>query len=76
MLTRMPDLEGTRRTIDQLVGRARDPYDTGFVGCEYKHDLLRLKWYIEDALDRCPEFGDIEQKWAQERTLQLLKKQK
>lgn len=74
MLTRQPDVDSAKQAINQLVSRARDPYYSGFVGCEYKHKLLELKWYIEDAIERCPSFGDIEDEWQKERTLQLLKK--
>jgi len=68
------DIALVKRTVNQLVSKARDPYYTGFVSCEYKHDLLELKWYIEDALDRCPSFGDVEEEWQKQRVLQLLKK--
>jgi uncharacterized membrane protein len=74
MSSRHPDLDAVRSTVNQLVSRARDPHDTGFVSCRYKQDLLELKWYIEDALDRCPSFGAVEDEWQKQRTLQLLKK--
>lgn len=69
-----PSLDTLKHVINQLVARARDPYYTGFVSCEYKHKLLELKWYIDDALDQCPSFGVIEDEWHKQRTLQLLKK--
>lgn len=60
--------------VRQLESRARDPSDTGFVACGYKKDLLQLLWYIEDAVGRCPDFGEIEKEWHQQRTLDLLKR--
>jgi hypothetical protein len=74
METHETGVEAARRTVNQLVWRARNHHDTGFVSCQYKHELLELKWYIEDALDQCPNFGGIEEEWQKQRVLQLLKK--
>lgn len=67
-------VDSVKHIINRLVSRARNYHDTGFVSCQYKHELLELKWYIDDALDRCPNFGEIEEEWQKQRLLQLLKK--
>ncbi len=74
MLTRVPDVNGVKDTVRWLASKANDPHDTGFVSCKYKKDLLELLWYIEDTLENCSSFGDVEREWHQERTLQLLKR--
>lgn len=68
-------LNSAYQIVNEMVRRSQDDRETGFVSCEYKKDLLQLLWHIEDSLERCPNFGDIEDKWQQERTLTLLKKQ-
>jgi hypothetical protein len=39
---------------------------------DYKQDLLKLLWHLEDAIARCPKFGDVEQQWHSNRTFQIL----
>jgi hypothetical protein len=68
-------LQDVLQVVRYLESKAQDSRDTGFVACGYKQDLLQLLWYIEDAVDRCPDFGDIEREWHHERTLALLKRQ-
>jgi len=50
----------------------------GFIAWGAKQDLYRIKWILEDALQRCPEFGSIEQEWLRDqdkkRLIGLLKK--
>ena len=38
-----------------------------------KKDLVQLKWLIEDLLEDCPTFIG-EEKWEQERLVELLKR--
>jgi hypothetical protein len=48
----------------------------GFIAWGAKQDLYRLKWIIEDALRRCPDFSP-EKEWLkeqeQERIIKILK---
>ena len=67
------DINVAYDTVRHFVYKSKDTHDTGFVACRYKHDLLKLKWFIEDQLETCPNFGDMEKDWDQERLLQLLK---
>jgi hypothetical protein len=68
------DINVVHDHIRYLTHKANDTYDTGFVSCRYKEDLVKLKWYIEDQIAKCPNFGQIEDEWYKERTLQLLKR--
>jgi hypothetical protein len=48
----------------------------GFVGWGIKQDLLRIKWILDDALERCPTFVDeaeFIEKHEQDVTIKILK---
>jgi hypothetical protein len=54
------------RQINAATYECNSPYNDGFVGWGYKQDLYRLKWILDDAINRCPEFGTLESDWLRE----------
>jgi len=67
------ELEKIRIQLRQLAWDAKAPYETGFVTSQYKRQLVEMKWYIEDLLENIGHFVG-EEKWEQERVVQLLKR--
>lgn len=60
------DLASASKVINLLAYDASDSNSTGWVAFGAKQDLYRLKWILEDALNRCPNFGDMERSWIRE----------
>lgn len=69
------ELERVRITLRSLAALASSPYETGYVGIQFKKQLVEMKWFIEDLLEDVGHFAGEEQ-WDQERLVQLLKKGK
>lgn len=67
------DIAEIYKLINQLAAKEKDPYETGFVTCNFKHDLLKLLWFLEDTIKKCDTYS-MEDKWYQERTMELLKR--
>lgn len=40
-------------------------YQDGYTGWGYKQDLYRIKWILDDAINRCPTYAG-EQEWLRE----------
>lgn len=59
--------------VNLLYAKEQDPYETGYVTCNYKHDLLKLLWFLEDTVKKCNTYVG-EEKWYQSRTMELLKR--
>lgn len=55
--------------------QAVNPWNDGFTASGCKKDLFQLKCLIEDLYNDTPNFSN-EEEWYQERTLELLKKNK
>ncbi len=51
--------------INAAAYEASDSRNDGFVCWGAKQDLYRLKWILDDALNRCPKFS-IEDEWLRE----------
>ncbi len=60
------DLTNAAKVINLLAYDASDSSSTGWIALGAKQDLYRLKWIVEDALKRCPDFGDTEKEWLKE----------
>lgn len=54
------------REINAAAYDACDKMNDGFICWGAKQDLYRIKWILEDALKRCPDFGSIESDWLRE----------
>lgn len=50
-------------SINKLLLAANDVSSTGWVSLGAKQELYRIKWHIDDAIKRCPNFGEEEQDW-------------
>ncbi len=55
--------------INSAAYEASSAYNDGYIGWGYKQDLYRLKWILEDAIKRCPEFAP-EHEWLREQEKQ------
>lgn len=58
-------LSDIAQQINLAAYECSSPYNDGFVGWGYKQDLYRIKWILEDALNRCPDFSP-EDEWLRE----------
>jgi len=59
------DVSTVAGQINATAYECCSPYNDGFVGWGYKQDLYRIKWILEDALRRCPNYVD-ETEWLRE----------
>jgi hypothetical protein len=62
--------------INIMTLECRSPLNDGFTQWGIKQDLLRIKWILDDALNRCPTFvGEEEfiEKYEQDVTIKILK---
>jgi hypothetical protein len=70
------DITKAAREINSAAYDASSSLNDGFIAWGAKQDLYRLKWIIEDALRRCPDFSP-EKEWLkeqeQERIIKILK---
>jgi hypothetical protein len=57
--------------INAIVHDVQDNGATGFVQWPAKQDLYRLKWFIDDAIKRCPTFS-MEDEWMREQEKERL----
>jgi hypothetical protein len=60
------DISDVARQIHALSRECSSPYNDGFTAFECKKDLYQLKSIIEEALDRAPNFGSLEEEWLNE----------
>jgi len=63
--------------INIMAMECKSPYNEGFLAWGIKQDLLRVKWLVDDALNRCPKFAgedEFVEKHEQDLTLQILKR--
>ena len=60
------DVTIAAREINAAAYDACNSMNDGFICWGAKQDLYRLKWILEDALKRCPDFGIMEEDWLKE----------
>ena len=60
------NISNAAREINAAAYDACDSKSDGYINFGAKQDLYRLKWILEDALKRCPDFGSTEQEWLRE----------
>ena len=60
--------------VDRMVWACTDPRQDGFTTWRCKQDLHRVKYMIEDALARCPEYS-VEEEWLEQQQLEREKQQ-
>lgn len=62
--------------IQSAMFECSNPYNDGFIAWPIKQDLYQIKWAVEEALSRCPEFApesEFLKEHEQEQLLKLLK---
>ena len=59
------DVGNIAQQINSAAYECISPYNDGFTGFYTKQDLYRIKWILEDALKRCPEYAG-EAEWLRE----------
>lgn len=70
-------VENISNQISSAVAECVDPYHDGYVTWGIKQDLYRIKWLIDDALKRCPNYAPEEEwlkKHEREQIIEILKK--
>ena len=60
-------------TIQKLIIEINSPYNDGWTSRDCKKTLYQLKCFIEDQYKSLPNFSG-EEKWEQERIIDILKK--
>lgn len=54
------------KEINAAAYDASSIYNDGIIAWGAKQDLYRLKWIVDDAIKRCPDFGATETDWLRE----------
>jgi hypothetical protein len=67
------DAESIISQLRALASEARSGYNDGWTASSCKHELYRVKCYLDEVYKRLPTFGD-EAEWEKERVVELLKK--
>lgn len=71
------DVANIASQIRELSNQCSSPHNDGFTSFELKKDLYQIKDLVEQALNRSPNFGELEQEWLtnqeQKRIIKILK---
>jgi hypothetical protein len=59
------DVATVAQQINTMAYECSSPYNDGYVAWGVKQDLYRIKWLVEDAIRRCPEFSP-ENEWLRD----------
>jgi hypothetical protein len=59
--------------LSTLAAEARSGYNDGWTASSCKHELYRVKCYLDDMYKQLPRFVD-EAEWEKERVAELLKR--
>ena len=68
-----PNIESAYSAIRSSLVEIASPYNDGWTSSTCKQELYQLKCWLEDEYNNLPTFAD-EEKWEQERIIQVLKK--
>ena len=66
------DVSEILASLGKITRECTSPYNDGFTGFEAKKDLLEIKFFLEDCLERCPRFHG-EEEILQQRFVKKLK---
>jgi hypothetical protein len=69
---RKPDLTPAGHAIREYLSQIQSPWNDGYIQSSCKQDLYMLKCWLEDEYRKLPTFVG-EEKWEQERLIQVLK---
>ena len=67
-----PGADSIISMLRTLASEAQSGYNDGWTASSCKHELYRVKCYLDDVYKRLPTFGD-EAEWEKERVVELLK---
>ena len=67
-----PDLYNAQDVIRRSLAEIHTPYNDGFIQMHCKHELYMLKCWLDEEYSKLPTFAE-EEKWEQDRLIQLLK---
>lgn len=70
---KQPNLHNAKFEISKCLTEISSPYNDGWTSSSCKHELYMLKCWLEDQYKELPTFAG-EEKWAQERLINILKK--
>ena len=59
------EINQTARTINSIYRDVTNPRIDGYNQWAAKQDLYQLKWFLDEMLNRCPEFAP-EKEWLHE----------
>jgi hypothetical protein len=68
-----PILENAYSAIRSSLGEIHSPYNDGWTASACKQELYVLKCWLEDEFKKLPTFVG-EEKWEQDRLVEILKK--
>lgn len=71
---RKPVIDDAYNIIGRVLIEIRSSYNDGFVQMSCKEDVYKLKCWLDDHYNSLPTFAG-EEKWEQERIVQILKKE-
>jgi hypothetical protein len=69
---RKPDLTQARQAIGQSLAEIHSPFNDGYTQMGCKQELYLLKCWLDTEYKQLPTFTG-EEKWEQERLIQVLK---
>ena len=60
------DVSSIASQLRSLSSQCANPHNDGFTAFELKKDLYQIKQLVDEALERAPNFGQLEQDWLTE----------
>ena len=67
------NVDDVESQLRQMYSGAVDPYMTGWNNWPCKQDLYRVKFLVDELLEKCPTFGP-EQEWLREQEAEKIVK--
>ena len=67
------DADGIISMLSSLAAETRSSYNDGWTASSCKHELYRVKCYLDDVYKQLPTFQG-EEEWEKERVAELLKR--
>jgi len=63
----------TTQNIQNIFLDAISPYNDGYVASGCKKELVMLRRAITKLINKCPNYGDLEDEWEKEIMFEILK---
>jgi hypothetical protein len=70
---RIQDYAPIKDALRRDLAEIRSPYNDGFTSSYCKHELYKLKCWLDDEYQQLPTFVG-EEEWEQERLVEILKR--